>query len=109
VDGRPGPRTRKAIADFQRFRGAAPTGEVDGELFAALESEARRGFGRTRSADTRLMQQLLAIKGFDPGDIDGLIGPKTRGAITAFAQARGGSPTDTVDAGLLEALLARGP
>jgi peptidoglycan hydrolase-like protein with peptidoglycan-binding domain len=106
VDGRPGPRTWNAIAGFQRSRGAAATGEVDGELQAALAAEAKRGFGRNSIADTRLVQRLLVIRGFNPEDIDGIVGPRTRAAITAFVQAQGASPTDTVGAGLLDTLLA---
>src|SRR5215469_18302526 len=64
VDGKPGPRTRHAIGGFQRSCGTAATGEVDAGLLAALEETTRRGFGRNRSADTRLVQQLLAIRGF---------------------------------------------
>ena len=105
VDGKPGPRTRNAIAGFQRSRGALTTGEVDAELLAALDADTRRGFGRNRTADTRLVQQLLAIRGFDPGDIDGLVGSRTKAAITRFLQARGGSRTDAVDAELLAVLL----
>ena len=52
-----------------------------------------------------LVQRLLVIRGSNPGDIDGFVGPRTRGAITAFVQAQGASPTDAVDAGLLNALL----
>jgi peptidoglycan hydrolase-like protein with peptidoglycan-binding domain len=105
VDGRPGPRTRNAIARSQRSRDAA-TSEADAGLLTALAGEAKRNFGRNRTADTRLVQHLLAIKGFSPGDIDGLIGPRTRAAITAFVRSQGGSPTDALDAGLLDALLA---
>jgi peptidoglycan hydrolase-like protein with peptidoglycan-binding domain len=104
VDGRAGPRTRNAIAAFQRSHGATATGEVDGGLQAALAAEAKRGFGRY-IADTRLVQRLLVIRGSNPGDIDGFVGPRTRAAITAFVQAQGASPTDAVDAGLLNALL----
>jgi peptidoglycan hydrolase-like protein with peptidoglycan-binding domain len=106
VDGRPGPRTRNAIAGFQRSYGATATVVVDGELQAALAAEAKRGFGLNSVADTRLVQRLLVIKGFYPGDIDGLVGPRMRAAITAFVQVQGPSPTDAVDAGLLGALLA---
>jgi peptidoglycan hydrolase-like protein with peptidoglycan-binding domain len=105
VDGKSGPRTRNAIAGFQRSRGAAATGEIDAGLLAALEADTGRGFGRNHTADTRLVQQLLAIRGFDPGDIDGLVGQRTRAAIAAFLQAHGGSHTDAVDAGLLAVLL----
>lgn len=103
VDGKSGPRTRNAVSGFQRSRGGVPTGEADAGLLAA---EATRSFGRNRVADTRLVQRLLAIRGFDPGDIDGLFGPRTRAAITAFVEAEGRPPTEAVDAGLLGALLA---
>jgi integrase len=77
----------------------------DAELRAALEADTRRGFGRNPTANTRLVQQLLAIRGFDPGEIDGLVGPRTRAAITAFLQAHGGCHMDALDAGLLTVLL----
>lgn len=37
----------------------------------------------------REIQQALAAAGFDPGAIDGKMGPKTKAAITAFQRARG--------------------
>jgi peptidoglycan hydrolase-like protein with peptidoglycan-binding domain len=79
--------------------------EVDAGLLAALAAETRDRFGRNRIADTRLVQQLLAARGFDPGEIDGLVGPKTKAAITAFMQAQEGSLSQTVDAELLDTLL----
>jgi peptidoglycan hydrolase-like protein with peptidoglycan-binding domain len=105
VDGKPGPRTRNAIAGFQRSRGAAATGEIADELAAALQAGTRQGFGRDRNADVRLVQRLLAIKGFDPGAIDGLVGPRTVAAITAFVRTQGASSAHTIDAALLDALL----
>lgn len=106
VDGKPGSRTRSAIVGFQQSRDNDPTGEVDAELLAALESETRRNFGTDPIADTRLVQQLLAIRDFDPGNIDGLVGGRTKAAIAAFLGAREGASKDAVDAGLLDALLA---
>jgi peptidoglycan hydrolase-like protein with peptidoglycan-binding domain len=105
VDGKPGPRTRNAIAGFQRSQGAVQTGLVDAGLLAALEADTRQGFGRNRTADTRLVQQLLVIRGFEPGDIDGLVGPRTGAAIAAFLQAQGAVPAHAIDAGLLGALI----
>src|SRR6202008_4770712 len=96
VDGRRGRRTRSAIAEFQRSHGIIATSEADVGLLAALSAEATRSFGRNRVADTRLVQRLLVIRGFNPGVIDGLVGSRTRGAITAFVQAKGASPTDAV-------------
>jgi peptidoglycan hydrolase-like protein with peptidoglycan-binding domain len=106
LDGRPGPRTQSAISEFQRSRGSGPTGEADAGLLAALETETKRAFERNRIAETRLVQQMLALRGFDPGALDGLSGPRTRAAITAFQQARGAPPTGNIDGGLLDALLS---
>jgi len=107
VDGKSGPRTRNAIAGFQRSQGAVLTGEADAGLLAALEADTRRGFGRNRVADIRLVQQLLAIRGFDTGGIDGLVGPRTRAAIAALTRADRGSAPDATDARVLDALLVR--
>jgi peptidoglycan hydrolase-like protein with peptidoglycan-binding domain len=106
VDGKPGPRTRSAIRDFQGSRGVGPTGEVDAGLLAALEAETKRTFGHNRNADTRLVQQILDMRGFDTGAIDGLVGPKTRAAIAVFQQGQGTAPAGVIDAALLDALLA---
>jgi peptidoglycan hydrolase-like protein with peptidoglycan-binding domain len=61
--------------------------------------------GRNPIADTRLVQQLLASKGFGAGATDGLVGPRTGAAIAAFLQTQGTSPTHAIDAGLLGAVL----
>jgi peptidoglycan hydrolase-like protein with peptidoglycan-binding domain len=103
-----GPRTRNAIFAFQRSHGAAAIGEVDGGLLVNLVTEVKQRFGRNSVADTRLVQRLLVIKGFNPGDADGLVGPRTRAAIAAFAEAQGGLPTETEGARLLATLLASG-
>ncbi len=104
VDGKPGPRTRAAIAEYQKSQGAAATGQADPALLAALEAETRRRFGKNRSADVRLVQQLLALKGFDTGGIDGLVGPKTTAALAAFARARRGVTAVATDPKVLDAL-----
>jgi peptidoglycan hydrolase-like protein with peptidoglycan-binding domain len=106
VDGKSGPRTPNAIAGFQRSRGAVAIGENDRGLLIALATEAKRSFGRGRTADTRLIQRLLAIWGFSPGNVDRLDRPRTTAAITAFVRSQGGLPSDALDAGLLDALLA---
>jgi peptidoglycan hydrolase-like protein with peptidoglycan-binding domain len=100
-----GPRTRNAIAGFQRSQDAVPIGSIDAGLLAALEADIRRRLGRNPIADTRLVQQLLASKGFGPGATDGLVGPRTEAAIAAFLQTQGTSPTHAIDAGLLGAVL----
>lgn len=43
----------------------------------------------TRGADVRRLQRVLTDLGFEPGPIDGISGPKTIGAVTAFQAAEG--------------------
>jgi Putative peptidoglycan binding domain len=107
VDGRPGSRTRAVTTDFQRSQDSATTGEADAALLTALEAETRRRFGRDRAADIRLVQQLLVVRGFDTGGINGIVGPKTRAALAAFNRSRRDMAADAADARVLDALLAR--
>ncbi len=49
-------------------------------------------------------QTLLAKHGYDVGKPDGLMGKRTRDAISAFQKEKGLPQTGTVDAGLIQAL-----
>jgi outer membrane biosynthesis protein TonB len=42
-------------------------------------------------------QRLLSQKGFDVGEIDGVIGPRTRRAVIAFQRQQGLEPTGQID------------
>jgi membrane-bound lytic murein transglycosylase B len=58
-----------------------------------------RQLGRTEKEE---LQRLLAERGFDPGKIDGQLGPNSRAAIRAF-QKKAGLPADGyAEYGLLE-------
>jgi peptidoglycan hydrolase-like protein with peptidoglycan-binding domain len=85
-DGKPGPRTQSAIADFLRSQGESPSGAAGAVLLDALKAEAMREFGKNQIRDTRLVQQVLNVKGFDAGAADGLLGPRTKKAIIAFQE-----------------------
>ncbi|MGH7389025.1 MAG: peptidoglycan-binding domain-containing protein [Candidatus Rokuibacteriota bacterium] len=50
------------------------------------------------------IQQALKDKGHDPGNIDGLMGPRTRTALRDFQTAQGMEPTGRSDAKTLAAL-----
>ena len=55
--------------------------------------------------DTRVaIQQELYRAGYYDGDIDGIIGPGTRRAITEFQRDNSLRPTGLIDTELLEAL-----
>lgn len=51
--------------------------------------------------ETRRLQARLSILGHRPGAADGLMGPKTRGAVAAFQKDRGLSANGTLSAALL--------
>ncbi|WP_394845616.1 peptidoglycan-binding protein [Pendulispora brunnea] len=46
-------------------------------------------FGRIDLANTAGVQTALGFLGFDPGEVDGLDGPKTRAALKAFQESVG--------------------
>jgi peptidoglycan hydrolase-like protein with peptidoglycan-binding domain len=52
----------------------------------------------------RTVQTTLRTKGFDPGPIDGVVGPRTREAMKAYQSRYGMKPTGGIDNQLLFAL-----
>ena len=58
-------------------------------------------------AERREMQQLLARRGYDVGEVDGKIGQKTRDAVKAVEQQIGISPTGRTGGKVLQALRGR--
>ena len=58
----------------------------------------------TDKAVTEGVQRALARLGYDPGTIDGVMGPKTTQAITEFERATGMRPTGLVNPRLLAVL-----
>ena len=68
---------------------------------------AEAGLGLDRPA-RRVIQQGLRNEGFDPGAPDGLFGPRTRGAIRRWQEARGEPATGYLDGVQAELLRASG-
>ncbi len=66
---------------------------------------ADRQLGRTEKEE---LQRLLAERGFDPGKIDGQLGPNSRAAIRAFQKKAGLPPDGYAEHGLLE-LIRKSP
>ena len=71
----------------------------------AVAVEAALSLDRTTR---RLIQQGLRNENFDPGAPDGLFGPRTRAAITAWQAARGHAETGYLDSAQAEALQVAG-
>jgi peptidoglycan hydrolase-like protein with peptidoglycan-binding domain len=52
-------------------------------------------------------QRTLALLGFDPGPPDGVLGPRTKAAVTRFQQSQGLTSTGALDAKTRSTLAAR--
>lgn len=56
------------------------------------------------SATIRQLQEQLAQKGFDPGPIDGVMGPQTRTALRNYRQSQGLKQANGIDRATLDSL-----
>jgi peptidoglycan hydrolase-like protein with peptidoglycan-binding domain len=112
VEGRMCQKTREAIKEFQESMGIKSTGYIDKLTLTQIEDLRRvadgglkKGYGvEVKSAypekidassagfikpGIRDIQTALKNAGFDPGAIDGKIGPRTQQAIKEFQRAKG--------------------
>jgi peptidoglycan hydrolase-like protein with peptidoglycan-binding domain len=79
----------------------AKTKEMKDNVTAGTEGRA--------SADVRSAQQALKGKGFDPGPIDGVMGPRTEAALKEFQQKENLTVTGSLDAETNARLVASAP
>jgi peptidoglycan hydrolase-like protein with peptidoglycan-binding domain len=87
IDGVLGPRTRRAIADFQKDHGLEVTRFVDRNTWEKLGAFQQTGLMVNGQLNVELVQNILQEQGFNPGSTDGKLGPKTQEAIRNFQQA----------------------
>lgn len=120
VDGVSGRRTRLAIIAYQRANRLEETGAATPELIehirytrqvadAANLPEARldgpRMLRQAKAVDTVTRVQMgLAELGYEPGAINGKLGPRTRNAILNFESDRGIALTGDISATLIAEL-----
>ena len=81
VDGVVSDRTREAVSAFQKDNGMAPDGAVTLSLVEKMKQQAEH------------LQSRLAGQGFAPGPVDGVLGSRTRAAVSEFQKSRGWAPT----------------
>jgi peptidoglycan hydrolase-like protein with peptidoglycan-binding domain len=72
-----------------------------------MRSKAERINARTAMADTRAAQGALKTQGFDPGPIDGLMGPRTSAALTDYQRKNDLPVTGMLDEATMQKLDVR--
>ncbi len=95
IDGLKGPRTRDAIAAYERLHGLTVSGTASEQLLDHIRfnrriAEAIKTPLPPENADPRvlLVQNGLSELGYNPGPVDGHLGKQTRDAIRSFERDR---------------------
>jgi membrane protein involved in colicin uptake len=70
------------------------------------KAKDKMGAADRPSSDVRAAQQVLRGKGFDPGPIDGKMGPRTSAAVKEFQHKENLTETGTLDAETQSRLMA---
>jgi uncharacterized membrane protein len=76
-------RGAQTAAPFTEIK---PTAEADGNMVAYLAEDSEYDDEQARLAG---IQRLLVVAGYDAAPIDGVDGPKTQAALTAFLKSQG--------------------
>src|SRR3989338_2406731 len=84
VDGKLGPKTREAIGNFQKDSGLNPSRFLDQETWVRLVVIREKGLIKGEELNVKLIQEILAFDGFNPGLADGHMGAKTMEAVIKF-------------------------
>ncbi|MEO0915971.1 MAG: peptidoglycan-binding domain-containing protein, partial [Pseudomonadota bacterium] len=99
IDGVLGKNSRAAIRMYQGSIGEAQTGQLTPSQFALLTGTAGNQFAQQQTFNRPLgpnevvmMQQSLQRLGYYGGPIDGVDGPTTRNATTAYLASQGMNP-----------------
>lgn len=106
VNGRVGAKTRQAMDLFAADVGLPAGGEPDAELLGAADDQLNYRREQVVQQQRQLgmrAQQALADLGYDIGDIDGVVGSRTRNALRAWSSIRG-QPVTEVDEEVVAAL-----
>ena len=108
IDGLTGTRTRVAIMAYQASQGAEETGYLTYAGLSELGEVALAGHADTAPSATLadkdtvvIVQAHLAYFGYEPGPLDGSIGPTTLAALSAYQIDRGMAPHAAVTPALL--------
>ena len=107
TDGDVGPQTEAAVREYQRAYRLPPTGMLDEVTVRSLLPEQSRTSPAplsNREVTLQAQRQLKAL-GFNPGTIDGNIGPQTTAALREYQRAYRLPTTGTLDEVTVRSLL----
>ncbi|MFO1071840.1 MAG: peptidoglycan-binding protein [Geminicoccaceae bacterium] len=92
-----GPQTRKAMAQLAPELGLSAGDAIDEATVARVEETVRSRRAAAEAAQRELVrrvQSALADLGYDIGDVDGMMGPRSRQALNDWARRHGHPPTE---------------
>lgn len=92
VDGVLGNNTRNAIEAFQQDNGIAPTRFMCDQTWIALHQFEDSGLVQNDRINDKVVQEALTNAGFNPGKVDGRMGPRSMAALKDFQYANGLKP-----------------
>jgi peptidoglycan hydrolase-like protein with peptidoglycan-binding domain len=107
TDGDVGPQTEAAVREYQRAYRLPTTGMLDEVTLRSLVAEPPETSPAplsNREVVLQAQRQLKAL-GFNPGTIDGNIGPQTQAAVREYQRAYRLPPTGTLDEATVRSLL----
>jgi len=89
ADGKMGPNTRSAIAQFQQDNNLMVNKFLDKETWARLNVLEQYQLVIDGEVNIFMVQRALKEAGFNPGKIDGKMGPRTLRTLKKFQEASG--------------------
>jgi peptidoglycan hydrolase-like protein with peptidoglycan-binding domain len=107
TDGDFGPQTEAALREYQRAYRLPPTARLDEATLRSLlpeQFQASPAPLSNREVILQAQRQLKAL-GFNPGTIDGNLGPQTEAALREYQRAYRLPPTGRMDEATLRSLL----
>lgn len=71
--------------------------EIKGEILNMFWDSLVSYFNLNSQPEVIEVQKYLRVKGFNPGSIDGVFGPRTEEAVKSFQEASNLTPTGIID------------
>ncbi|MFH1478266.1 MAG: peptidoglycan-binding domain-containing protein [Candidatus Omnitrophota bacterium] len=105
IDGVLDGAARKAVIGFQKSNNLKMSAFIDKTTWEKLRPyKITSKIDRKEKVSIKSIQQALKTAGFDPGPIDGKMGPKTKKAVTDFQRKVGLADSGKLDPKTLEKL-----